>query len=83
MSRSVTGDLPIGAEVILEKLQELAVKHDIEFSGNTEKGYARGKGFHVEYIVMGTRCTLTVTKKPLLVPWSLVESQLHKLFNNR
>ncbi|MEZ5512147.1 MAG: hypothetical protein R3F47_20020 [Gammaproteobacteria bacterium] len=81
MSRSVTGDLPIAPEVIVEKLEKLAVKHDIEFSGTVERGYARGKGFHVEYVVVGMRCTLTVTKKPLLVPWALVEAQLHKLFS--
>jgi len=81
MTRSVTGELPIAPEVILEKLETLAVKHNIEFSGSVEKGYARGKGFHVEYVVVGTRCTLTVTKKPLLVPWALVEAQLHKLFS--
>lgn len=80
MSRSVTGDLPIAPEIIVEKLQELAVKHDVEFAGSVESGYAKGKGFHVEYVVIGTRCTLTVTKKPLLIPWGLVEAQLHKLF---
>lgn len=83
MSRSVTGELPISADVIVDKLKELAVKHNIEFSGDVDKGYAKGKGFHVEYVVKGTSCTLTVTKKPLLVPWSLVEAQLHKLFNQR
>ena len=81
MSRSVTGKLPESAEVIVEKLQKLAVKHDIEFSGDVQRGRARGKGFHVEYQVDGANCTLTVTKKPLLVPWSLVESQLRKLFS--
>lgn len=83
MARSVTGELPVAADVILEKLQELSVKHNIEFSGDVEKGYAKGKGFHVEYVVRGTSCTLTVTKKPLLVPWALVEAQLHKLFTHR
>jgi len=81
MSRSVTGELPEEAEILVEKLRKLAVKHDIEFDGDTSRGYARGKGFHVEYRVMGKKCTLTVTKKPLLVPWGLVEAQLHKLFN--
>jgi len=56
-------------------------KHDVEFSGDVEKGYAKGKGFHVEYVVLGESCTLTVTKKPMLIPWSLVEHQLEKLFN--
>lgn len=81
MSRSVTGHLPESAEVVVAKLKKMAIKHDIEFSGDTTKGYARGKGFHVEYVLVGTQCTLTVTKKPMLVPWSLVESQLHKLFS--
>lgn len=83
MTRSVTGELPLGADVIVAKLRELAVKHDIEFCGDEHKGYAKGKGFHVEYEVHGTSCTLTVTKKPMLVPWSMVEAQLHKLFKQR
>lgn len=83
MSRSVTGELPVAPELLLEKLEQLAVKHNIEFSGTVKTGYAKGKGFHVEYAVTGASCTLTVTKKPLLVPWSLVESQLHKLFSHR
>lgn len=81
MSRSVTGQLPEPADVIVEKLKKLAVKHDIEFAGDVVRGYARGKGFHIEYRVEGVSCTLTVTKKPLLVPWAMVESQLHKLFS--
>lgn len=81
MTRSVTGELPEAAEILVEKLRKAAVKHDIEFDGDAARGYARGKGFHVEYRVNGKQCTLTVTKKPLLIPWALVESQLHKLFS--
>lgn len=82
MTRSVTGRLKEDPQLIVERLIRLADKHDVEFEGDSEKGYAKGKGFHVEYLVIGESCTLTVTKKPLLIPWSLVESQLEKLFND-
>ncbi|RLT99949.1 MAG: hypothetical protein D9N11_13660 [Ketobacter sp.] len=82
MTRSVTGRLKEDPKVIVERLVRLAVKHDVEFEGDSEKGFAKGKGFHVEYIVVGESCTLTVTKKPMLIPWALVESQLEKLFND-
>jgi hypothetical protein len=81
MTRSVTGELKDDPGLIVERLHKLARKHDIEFKGDSLQGYAKGKGFHVEYAIEGVSCTLTVTKKPLLVPWSLVESQLEKLFN--
>ncbi len=80
MSVSVSGELPLPVEELLEKLYELAGKHDVEFQGDNHKGYAKGKGFHVHYVIDGNQCTLTVTKKPLLVPWSLVERSLKKLF---
>lgn len=80
MSRSVTGPMPESADVVIAKLRKLAVKHNVEFVGDTLQGYVNGKGFHLKYVINGMQCTLTVTKKPLLVPWSLVESQLHKLF---
>ena len=80
--RSVSGELTEDPQVIVEKLYKLANKHDIEFQGDHEKGFAKGKGFNVEYVVEGTMCTLTVTKKPMLIPWSLVERQLEKLFNS-
>ena len=79
--RSVTGELPEDPQVIVDKLHELADHHNIEFKGDIESGYAKGKGFNIEYVVNSTQCTLTVTKKPLLIPWCLVENQLEKLFN--
>lgn len=82
MTRSVTGQLKEDPAEIVERLYKLAHKHDIEFQGDTVKGYAKGKGFHVIYEVAGLSCTLTVTKKPMLIPWGLVENQLEKLFNN-
>ena len=80
MTRSVTGQLPESAESIIMKLEQLAVRYEVEFKGDVSRGYARGKGFHVDYVIVGEHCTLTVTKKPLLVPWSVVEKALARIF---
>lgn len=80
MTRSVTGPLPESAEIIVFKLEKLAIRYDVEFRGDIQRGYARGKGFHVDYVIIGELCTLTVTKKPLLVPWSMVEKALSRVF---
>ncbi len=80
MTRTVTGTLPESAESVIRKLEKAALRYDVEFKGDVSKGYARGKGFHVDYIIVGERCTLTVTKKPMLVPWSVVERALAKIF---
>jgi hypothetical protein len=80
MSRSVTGPLPDTADVVIGKLRALAERHDVEFEGDVFKGYANGKGFHITYLIAGADVTVTVTKKPLLVPWSVVEKALDRLF---
>lgn len=80
MSRSVTGTLPESVDVLLEKLEKAAQKHDIHFEGNETHGQAKGKGFVVKYQVDGDQCTLTVTKKPFLVPWGVIEGVLEKVF---
>ena len=80
MTRSVTGPLPEPAESVVQKLEKLAVRYDVEFKGDVRRGYARGKGFHVDYEIMGELCTLTVTNKPMLVPWGVVEKALARLF---
>lgn len=80
MSRSVTGTLPESVEVLIAKLEKAAKKHDIHFEGNNTHGFAKGKGFHVKYQVDGEQCTITVSKKPFLIPWSVVEGALAKIF---
>ena len=82
MSRSITGRLPESADVLVQKLRDSAKKHDVHFEGDNTYGIGKGKGFIIKYHVEGDRCTVTVTKKPFLVPWSVVEGMLAKMFKN-
>ncbi len=79
MSVYVTVELKEDTKEFLDKLCKWATDNSIEFQGDTEKGYAKGWGFHAEYIVDGDQYTLTVKKKPLLVTWSMVEDGLKKI----
>lgn len=80
MARSVTGELPIPVEEALEKLNHMAARYSVEFKGDHHKGYAKGRGFHITYEMQGKQCTLTVSKKPIFIPWSVIEKQLAKMF---
>jgi len=79
MSRSITTVLPESVEVLLEKLHHMAHKHEFLVEGDVHAGFAKGKGFHIDYKVLGESCTLTVLKKPLFVPWVAVEKMLAKM----
>lgn len=81
MSRSVTGVFKEDPQVLLDKLTNWATKNDIDFQGDLEKGYVNSKGFYVEYLVDGLNYTLTVSKKPGIVPWAFVEATLNKIAN--
>lgn len=80
MSRSVTGELPIPIEEALEKLHSLAKRYSVEFHGDKNTGFAKGRGFHVTYEMEGNNCTLTVLKKPIFIPWNVIEKQLARIF---
>ena len=81
MSRSVVGQLKEDPEVVVQKLRRLAKKNNIKFEGDECTGKAEGKGFVANYRVEGRECTLTVTKKPMLVPWGVVEKAIAKVFD--
>lgn len=76
MSRTFSGTLPLPADELMEKLQELCDQYSIDFQGDECRGEAQGKGFHLSYEIEGEDYTINVLKKPMVVPWSLLESQM-------
>ncbi len=72
----VTGD----PETQFERIRKHLADYGIELSGDTERGSFEGKGIAGEYTVSENVVTVTVTKKPPLVPCSMVEREVRKLF---
>ncbi|MDP7079027.1 MAG: hypothetical protein QF415_03995 [Candidatus Undinarchaeales archaeon] len=73
---AVTGD----PKTLFERIRKHLTAYGIELSGDTGHGAFEGKGIAGEYTVTDNVVTVTVTKKPPLVPCSMVERELRKLF---
>jgi len=71
-----TGDI----SPLLERAQQAAVKNGVQFNGDKEKGSFAGRGVEGSYVVSGNTVSVTVDKKPMIAPWSLVETQLKQFF---
>jgi len=81
MSRSTTAKLPYSPDEMLEKARKTAKKAGILFEGDEKTGIFEGKGFGGHYRIVDDQVTLTVTKKPIVMPWKVVESALEKIFS--
>lgn len=60
--------------VSVAELLETAPDYGVAIDGDEKEGVFEGRGFAGEYKVRRGTVTLTIKKKPFLVPWSLVES---------
>ncbi len=83
MSRTFTHTVQSTPSELLNALkEELAKQGGIRFNGDKSSGTISGKGFAGEYSLTqgsdGTRLTLTITKKPFIVPWGMIESAIEK-----
>ncbi len=83
MSRTFTHTVKSTPAQLLNALkEELAKQGGIRFNGDQSSGTISGKGFAGEYNLTqsseGTRLTLTITKKPFIVPWGMIESTIEK-----
>lgn len=66
---------------LLQKAMELAKdQKGIQFEGNEESGSVKGMGFSGEYLARTaggcTEVIITVLKKPLIVSWARIQSEL-------
>jgi len=70
---------------IFRKLMELRREHpEVPAQGDERSGsMSRWKGFAGHYAIeetpQGSHVVITITDKPALVPWSLIESQLNRI----
>lgn len=80
MEKKYTFTLPPQAEKIFDKAQAKAEEHKVSFSGNMDSGTFSGKGFEGSYQVISGEIIFKIRKKPFMVPWTLIENSLQKVF---
>ncbi len=80
MSKSFRMPLKEEPAALVERARKLAEDAGAEFSGDASSGSFSAKGVVGEYAVEGDSITVTVTRKPMVAPWSLVESKVKEFF---
>jgi hypothetical protein len=80
MSRRIEIPLHEDASQLLERAREAALKYGARVAGDGERGEFAGKGIHGAYAIDGGRLAITISKKPMLLPWSVIEKTVRKFF---
>ena len=80
MSKSFSVNFTGDATSLLERARKTAADNGAQVTGDTNKGSFSGRGVEGSYTVSGNTVNVTVDKKPMIIPWSLVESQLKQFF---
>ena len=80
MSRRIEIPLHEDGSQLLERVRETAWKYGAQVVGNGERGEFVGKGIHGAYAIDGGRLAITISKKPMLLPWSMIEKTVRNFF---
>jgi hypothetical protein len=75
---SFSGD----AASLLQRAKNAAAEAGAKLTGDTNRGNFSGKGIEGHYEISGNMVHVTITKKPIVVLDSVIESQLRKFFEN-
>jgi hypothetical protein len=75
---SFSGD----AASLLQRAKNAAVESGAKLTGDTNSGKFSGKGVEGHYEVSDNKVRVTITKKPIVVTDSVIESQLRKFFGD-
>ncbi len=61
---------------LITKVKQIASEKGIDVSGDHQQGSLSGQGVNADYLLQDSILTITVQKKPLIVPWSMVEKMV-------
>jgi hypothetical protein len=77
-----TFDIPFSGDSasLLQHAKKAAAEAKAMLTGDTNHGKFSGKGVEGHYEVSGNMVHVTITKKPVVVADSVIESQLKKFF---
>ncbi len=74
----VTGD----PQQLISKVKQVASEKGIDVSGDHQQGSLSGQGVNADYLLEDSILTITVQKKPLIVPWTMVEKMVAKFVDS-
>lgn len=81
MSRTFTLNLNEDPDNLLQFAKILAERTGILFEGDAHNGTFSGQGVAGEYHIDGRKMLLTITEKPFIIPWTIIETKLKEFFD--
>ena len=80
MSHTFSIPMTEDPETLVAKARRTATEAGADFAGDAASGRFAAMGVEGGYEVRDGRVVVTVTRKPGLAPWSMVESKLRGFF---
>jgi hypothetical protein len=80
MGRSFRLPLKGDPDALASQAEQVARQAGADFVGDGKAGRFAAKGVEGRYEVQGDSIMVTITKKPLVAPWSLVEEKVRSFF---
>lgn len=65
---------------LITKARQAADKKGINFNGDSCSGFFVGQGIEGEYQRIDNNLEVTINKKPMIVPWPIIEASLKNFF---
>ncbi len=83
MSRTKTFAFQLSHEpaAVVEKARKAAAGNGVKFEGDVQQGRFSGHGIEGSYAIENARLlTIQISRKPIIMPWSMIESSMRKFF---
>ena len=81
MCKTFTVPVPPDDKEFLENARLSAEGMGATLNGDMTRGAFSGRGVEGVYIVEGGQLTVTITKKPALAPWPIIETIVKDFFS--
>jgi hypothetical protein len=81
MSRTFSVKFTEDPSALVARVEKAAIKYGADFKGDATSGSFSGNGVKGTYSIQDRVVTVTITDKPFLIPWGLVETQVRGFFD--
>ena len=81
MAKTFSIQINTEPEVLIAKAKQTASQHGAIFNGDSLFGNFRGHGVAGEYKIEGETMHITISEKPFIAPWPMVESTVKAFFS--
>jgi hypothetical protein len=82
MSKTKTFAFPLsqGPASVVSRARKAAAENGVHFDGDEQQGQFTGHGIEGSYTIRDAELTVQISRKPIIMPWSMIESSMRKFF---